>query len=176
MKRHMIGITLLLLGMLFAASCKISVTSALNQQQFQDFIRQRNIQPVAVQDVGGDMTVILYKEVNKMGCYIALARNGIETRQSWDSFLNLRRDAASPVSFTYDTILQYEIICLTINDSDIRQRAHTIKVIFHDQEEITVPVKNNGDMIIYRETENYGSDFMIIIYDSNQQEIIRPPW
>jgi hypothetical protein len=158
---------------LLAASCSISATSALTQQQLQEFIRQRHIQPVLVEDIGRDMTVILYKDTKKMGCYIAFVGNGIEALQDWDSFTALSGNAIKPVSFTYKGVIKYDIVCLTINDSNIRQKAHTVKVIFPGKAEITAPVKNNGDMIMYQETDTASSRLIVIIYDSNQQELFR---
>jgi hypothetical protein len=180
MRRHMIGITLILLGMVFVASCGIGATS-LTPSQLQAFLAEKNIQPVAVEEnVGGDVTVILYKEADKMGCYTAFARNGIEAVHSWDSFLNLRRDAVKPVSFIYNSVFEYDIVCLAINDNTLRSKASTVKIFFPDNSEIDAPVKNGGDMIVYqnfgRRNEVFGTNIIIIIYDDRQQEIIRSPF
>jgi hypothetical protein len=180
MKRHLSSVKLLLLGMVLAASCGIGATS-LTPSQLQAFLAEKNIQPVAVEEnVGGDVTVILYKEANKMGCYTAFARSGIEAVQSWDSFLNLSGDTVKSVSFVYDSVFEYDIVCLTINDDDLQAKANTIKIIFPDNSEIDTPVGNGGDMIVYqnfgRRDEVVGTNIIVIIYDDRQQEIIRSPF
>jgi hypothetical protein len=173
MSRLYCGVMLCLVLALLAASCSFSVTSSLTSPQIQEFIRQKHIQPVVVEDVGGDVTVILYKNAKEMGCYMAFARNGIEALQSRDSFTNLDGKTSKPVSFSYQGVIKYDIVCLTINDSSIRQKAQTIKVLFPGGGEITASVKNNGDMIMYRETESASSHLTVTIQDSNQKELFR---
>jgi hypothetical protein len=177
MKRHMVGITLMLVGLLATASCGFGV-SPLSKQQLQEFIQQQNIQSVAVEEnVGGDVTVILYKDAKEMGCYVAFDGNGIRHVQSYNNFTNLAGTEIEPVSFTLESLfIKYDIVCLTINDKEIRDKAYTIKVIFSSGGELNVPVTNNGDMIIYREAEVDSAEVTIIIYDANQHELIRSPF
>ena len=174
MTRRSIGAALLSIGLLFTMSCGIGASS-LSQQQLQQFIAEKHIQPLEVEDVGGDVTVMLYKDTKRMGCYSAFARNGIEAVHSYNDFLNLKGDAIEPVSFVYDRVFYHDIVCLTINDKSIRTQAHSIKVMF-SKNELSTPVKNNGDMIIYQNSEVDSSKITIIIYDSNQKELIRSPF
>lgn len=108
MRRFSYQIALLLLTVLIASGCAVG-PSALSQAQLQEFVQKYNIQPLAVENVGGDVTVILYKDAKEMGCHIAFARQGIEDLHSRSFLLNLRGDAITPVSFTYDAILKYDI-------------------------------------------------------------------
>lgn len=171
MQRFPYEIALLLLAVLIASGCVVG-PSALSQRQLQEYLRQRNIQPLATENVGGVMTVILFKNAREMGCNVVFARNGIETI-SIGSPLQDPQNNIYPVSYGYDAILGYEIFCLSINDANIKRSAKTIKIILSSGNTITEEVRNQGDMIIHRSSDTHSRRFNIIIYNEAQEEVFR---
>jgi hypothetical protein len=158
---------------LVGVGCQIGA-SPLSQQQLQDLIRERHIQPLAVEEIGGDFTVILYKDTQNLYCTVAFARNGIETDTPTTPLHSLDPGTPlKPVAVVYDAIFGNDILCLTINDTSILQRASTIKITFSKNKEMIIPVKNQGNMIVFQPTEANSPRIDLIIYDKNQNELTR---
>jgi hypothetical protein len=172
MKRYMIGITLMLLGMVFAASCGIGASS-LSQQQIQEYAQQQNIQPLAIEDVGGQATAILFKDKQSVGCYVAWARNGIESHRKQTSIVRTGQEVNDePISVITTAVFDHEIACILFNDQNITKHAQYVEAILPNGLRSTNQMQNQNNMILFWEVKEYYDSIDIVIYDKDRQEIL----
>lgn len=80
---------------------------------------------------------------------------------------------ARPAIAIYNPVFGIDIFCMTITDPNIRQQAQTVKVIFQDGQEKTVPIQNQGDMVISRKSDKENPHVDAVFYDSNQKQILK---
>jgi hypothetical protein len=159
--------------LLLLAGCQIGA-APLSQQQLQDFVRDKKIQPLAVANPEGQLTAILFKDTHTVGCYTVWAGNGIEAQLMTTANISSQQDiVARPAIAIYNPVFGIDIFCMTITDPNIRQQAQTVKVVFQDGQEMTVPIQNQGDMVISRKSDKENPHVDAIFYDSNQKELLK---
>jgi len=159
--------------LLLLAGCQIGA-APLSQQQLQDFIREHSIQPLAVANPDQQLTAILFKDTDRVGCYAVWAGNGIEAMLMTTANATSQQDIVErPAIAIHNPSFGIDIFCMTITEPNIRQHAHTVKIIFEDGQEMIMPIQNHGDMVISRKTAKMNPHIDAIFYDSNQNEILK---
>ena len=163
--------------MLLSGCATFYGVSPLSTKQASQLALSRHIRPIFTEDVNNTVTVILYKNQTEAGCYIAWSnRDGrVGYSQLSTAGHNPPQDPATrPASVLYGSEYDNEIFCITLNDQKIQQQARFIKVIFDDQQEITVPITNQAGAIIDRQIATSHSNYLdVIIYDSHSVELFR---
>ncbi|MBC8161044.1 MAG: hypothetical protein H7Z42_07475, partial [Roseiflexaceae bacterium] len=68
-----------------------------------------------------------------------------------------------------------DVICITINDTSLRDRAQTIEAVFFDGVIINVPVQKQEGLIISRNFDpgSTRKKLELVLYDQNKQELYR---
>lgn len=153
------------------AGCQIGA-APLSQSQLKDYLRDQQITPLVVEEVGGVVTVVLWKDARKLGCYVAWARNGIEADQQI-AYINGTQQGKlpQPITVIYDSAFNSNLVCLLINDQDLRKKASVVKITFLDKQEVAEQVNGREAMVLSETSKVGGTDFYLIIYDNSQNAI-----
>lgn len=135
----------------------------------------QQLQPLLEQEVDGLMTAIVFRKADNVGCVLLNdGRNGIAsylTSTATDG--SARNRAAAPATGIHLDAFHNDVICVTINDVQLRQRTHVIEAIFFDGTTISIPVQNQEGLIIARRFDpgSAGKKLELVLYDQHQQEL-----
>lgn len=146
----------------------------LNDVQLENFIKDKNIKPLAVKTVGNSYTVVVFENPSEIGYYAAAINgDGNVTTRGGITNNNLK---ATPV-WIGGSATGIPFVTVIINDAQVLDQADKILVRFDDGYEVSEAVNNKKGIIIPNDrvrNSNVGVG-LAQIFDKNGKVLFKYP-
>ena len=152
---------------------RVAINRPLSDNELEHYIKEKNIDPIAVKNVGNQFTVILFENEKEIGYYaVAINEKGKVTYSGGITNYDIK---ASKV-WVGGAVTGTPFLGIVINDTEILSHADKILVRFKDGYQINETVSKAKGFIITGDNaiENQGVELMEI-YDKDSKVLYKYP-
>jgi hypothetical protein len=146
----------------------------LNEQQRRQFVAEHNIQPLDTLNTPTS-TAILQRDPAGVGCYVASQRGGgaIDYGYERTGVYGGRPADSGPVLAVLYPLDGRELLCMVINDPDLRQRTSRVAVQF-DANTVTVSLDGREGLIFLEpKSQRISTAYQsIVLYDRKEPQLL----
>lgn len=155
---------------------------ALSADQVQQFVATKqatdpSFRFIEAQEVGwlDRRTVVLYRATDEVGCYLLLQRHGQVTIVGHTTTRPTEAPSQAVVSVAALSA-DAAIMCVGVNDPQLRQRGASVGIRFIGRREVRVPLQGQDAVLVIDSDWNGGWTIgydALVVYDSQGLEIYR---